>query len=251
MSGFQAPNYTQVPNDYFDLILDMTNAEIRVLSTLLRATLGYHRDEIKLSIREMARITRLDPKSVMAGAVKLEERGLIARSVGKSTTVTKWTVVIDDPKLWEKIVKTVPVGQYENASLPLKKEKKEINPASRPLDLVDAILFYEKPAMSVRQAVSDYFKINVNWDTKTSRQWIEWAMGAQITSEQIKDAAQMWSVDKRFNWSAPTLLKIFENWQLLMGETGADEIYHAGIIELPSEPMSAEEMRFIFGESNV
>ena len=123
MSGFNAPNYTQVPNDYFDLIVDMTIAEIKVLSTLLRATLGYHRDEITVTIRELARITKLDPKSVMAGAAKLEERGLIIRTVGKITTISKWTVVIDDTKLWEKIIKTVPVAQYENASLPLKRKK--------------------------------------------------------------------------------------------------------------------------------
>ena len=61
MSGFKAPNYTQIPNDYFDLVMEMTEAENKVLAALLRATLGYHRDEIKLSIRELARITRLDP----------------------------------------------------------------------------------------------------------------------------------------------------------------------------------------------
>lgn len=124
MSGFQAPNYTQVPNDFFDLINDgMTIAEIKVLSTLLRATLGYHRDEIEITIRQLARITHLDPKSVMSGASKLEERGLISRSVGKITTITKWTVVIDEPKLWEKILKTVGNDSYKNGSLPLKRKK--------------------------------------------------------------------------------------------------------------------------------
>lgn len=123
-TGFQAPNYTQVPNDFFDLINDgMTIAEIKVLSTLLRATLGYHRDEIEITIRELARITNLDPKSVMSGASKLEERGLITRSVGKITTKTKWTVVIDEPKLWEKILKTVGNDSYKNEPLPLKRKK--------------------------------------------------------------------------------------------------------------------------------
>lgn len=124
MAGFQAPNYTQVPNDYFDLVMEMTIAEIRVLSALIRVTLGYHRDEITLTIREMARITNLDPKSVMAGASKLEERGLIERTVEKITTVTKWRVVIGDPKLWEKIVKTVGNDSEEKSSLPYNKKKK-------------------------------------------------------------------------------------------------------------------------------
>ena len=95
------------------------------MAALLRTTLGYHRDEIKLSIEELARITHLDPKSVMTGATKLEERGLIERTVRKLGTVTNWTVVIEDPKLWEKIVKTVPGGQYKNDTLPLKKKKKK------------------------------------------------------------------------------------------------------------------------------
>lgn len=127
MAGFQAPNYTQVPNDYFDLIVDMTIAEIKVLSTLLRVTLGFHRDEITLTIRELARITHLDPKSVMTGAAKLEDRGLIERTVGKITTVSKWRVVIGDQKLWEKIVKTVGNDSEQKSAPPLKKEKKKEN----------------------------------------------------------------------------------------------------------------------------
>lgn len=147
MSGFQAPNYTQVPNDYFDLVMEMTIAEIRVLSALIRVTLGYHRDEITLTIREMARITNLDPKSVMAGASKLEESGLIERTVGKITTVTKWRVVIGDPKLWEKIVKTVGNDSEEKSSLPYnkKKERKKLNttPEAKPEIPAEVKLFRE------------------------------------------------------------------------------------------------------------
>jgi DnaD/phage-associated family protein len=75
----------------------------------------------------LARITHLDPKSVMSGASKLEERGLIVRSVGKITTITKWTVVIDEPKLWEKILKTVGNRQEENEPTTLKRKKEKKN----------------------------------------------------------------------------------------------------------------------------
>lgn len=144
MTGFQAPNYTQVPNDYFDLIMEMTIAEIKVLSALIRVTLGYHRDEITLSVREMARITNLDPKSVMAGASKLEERGLIERTVGKITTVTKWRVVIGDVKLWEKIVKTVGNDSEVKESLPYNKKKKSKEkeaPEAKPPTPPEVLLF--------------------------------------------------------------------------------------------------------------
>lgn len=253
MTGFQAPNYTQVPNDYFDLVMEMTEAEIKIISVLIRYTFGYHRDEIKMSVRELANATQMSTSSVWIGAEKLEARGLIERSVSNNNTATIWTVVISDTKLYRQIVKTVSNDSDKKPVLPLKKEKKEIKePATRPLDILDAILHYEKPAMTIRQAVTDYFKMNVNWDTKTARQWMEWAMGMQITSDQIKGAAEVWRTDKRFNWSAPTLQKIFEQWPALMGESiaEADPIYHAGIIELPAEPMTPEELRFIFGDAN-
>ena len=106
---------------------------------------------------------------------------------------------------------------------------KELNdlreaPTARPLDLVDGILEYQKPAQTIRQAIHEYFRLNVNWDTKTSRQWMEWAVGEKITPEQIREAADKWRSDKLFNWSSPTLTKIFEQWPALMGKSMVDDI---------------------------
>lgn len=94
MTGFQAPNYTMVPNDFFDLSKDMDTAELRVLICLMRATFGFHRPTVSMSIRQLARETRLTPKSVMAGAARLEARGLVSRSVLPSSTTT-WECVIE------------------------------------------------------------------------------------------------------------------------------------------------------------
>lgn len=92
-------------------------------------------------------------------------------------------------------------------------------PAARPLDLVDGLLKYQKPVQTIRQAIHEFFRFNVNWETKTARQWMEWATGEQITPEQIQSASDTWRNDKRFNWSTPTLQKIFEQWPALMGES--------------------------------
>lgn len=127
MTGFQAPNYTQVPNDYFDLVMEMSEAETKILTALIRVTFGYHRDEIPMSVRELATHTKMSTSSVWIGAEKLEARGLIERSVSKNNTVTNWRVVISDTKLYRQIVKTVSVDSEEKRPLPLerKKEKKE------------------------------------------------------------------------------------------------------------------------------
>jgi hypothetical protein len=82
-------------------------------------------------------------------------------------------------------------------------------------DLVDLELS-KLPSLSIRKAVQEYFKLNVNWETKTARQWLEWAHGENITAEQIASAADTWRFDKQFSWTHPTLKGIFEKWQLLM-----------------------------------
>lgn len=82
-------------------------------------------------------------------------------------------------------------------------------------DLVDLELS-KLPAMSIRKAVYEYFKLNTNWDTKYNRQWMEWAVENKITAEQIQRAADAWRSDKQFNWQVPTLKGIFEKWQMLM-----------------------------------
>ena len=98
MSGFQSPNYTQTPNDLFDELLpDMGLAELKVIMCVVRHTFGYHRDEVKLSIRTIARFTGLTVNSVMEGARQAESHGLIERYIdGNKTT------------LWRAVVSVVP-----------------------------------------------------------------------------------------------------------------------------------------------
>lgn len=85
----------------------------------------------------------------------------------------------------------------------------------RKLDLVDLELT-KLPSLSLRNAISEHFRLNVNWDTKTSRQWLEWAHNEGVTAEQIASAADTWRMDKQFNWQQPSLKGIFEKWQMLM-----------------------------------
>lgn len=89
--------------------------------------------------------------------------------------------------------------------------------AAKP-DLLDAELHYNLKPTSIRQAVKEYFKLNVNWETKMARQWMEWAVGENVTPEQVARAADLWRSDKQFNWQVPTLKGIFEKWPMLNEE---------------------------------
>ncbi len=90
----------------------------------------------------------------------------------------------------------------------------------REKDLVDGILKYSLPTVTLKSAVTTCFPFNVNWETKQAREWLEWAHGENVTPEQIKQAAETWRSDKAFNWQQPTLKLIFEKWPALMAESG-------------------------------
>jgi DnaD/phage-associated family protein len=96
MSAFQSPNYTQTPNDLFDELLpEMGLAELKVVMCIVRHTFGYHRDEVKLSIRAIARFTGLTANSVMEGARQAEDHGLIERyQDGNKTTLWRAAVSV-------------------------------------------------------------------------------------------------------------------------------------------------------------
>jgi DnaD/phage-associated family protein len=93
MAGFQAPNYTQVPNDFFEMAQDMGEAEIKVMLCIIRETFGYHRDECQLSIRKLAIGAGLTPRNAYNGAEKAITRGLIVKSVSPTNTTT-WRAVV-------------------------------------------------------------------------------------------------------------------------------------------------------------
>jgi arginyl-tRNA synthetase len=158
----------------------------------------------------------MNTASVQKGADKAIERGLIEKVIDGNKTTT-WRALVSDSEIESPSIQKLNRGDSEIESLsPIKesnKEKKES--AERKPDLVDMELS-KLPELSIRRAIQQYFRLNVNWDTKTSRQWLEWAHGENVTAEQIERASVTWREDKAFNWQVPTLKGIFEKWQLLM-----------------------------------
>lgn len=121
MTGFQAPNYTQVPNDFFVMAADMGEAELKVVLYIIRETFGYHRDECQVSIRKLALGAGLTPRNAFNGAEKAIERGLIVKTVSSTNTTTWRSVVGEDTALYPLRQRTVSLGK----SKPPVKEIKE------------------------------------------------------------------------------------------------------------------------------
>jgi DNA-binding Lrp family transcriptional regulator len=79
-------------------------------------------------------------------------------------------------------------------------------------DMKMAALLNTLSPKAIQDAIAKHFRLTPRWETKEGSQWMEWAMAEKITPEQIEAAAELWRVDKRFNWSIPTLKGIRDHW---------------------------------------
>jgi hypothetical protein len=109
-------------------------------------------------------------------------------------------------------------------------------------DLVDAILKYNLSPKAIRDAIATHFRLTPNFETKYNRQWMQWAMENDVTPEKLKVAAELWRVDKRFNWAMPTLKGIQEHWLELIGNQASAEPIPEYYKPYIPEPETANKM---------
>lgn len=219
-AAFPEPQHTQTPNNFFDMIPDMNEAELRVTLVMIRNTFGWHRNDFKMGVSKLAAAAGLSRQGALDGAAAAEERGTFRRANPDTIKEAEWELVVTlqsvDPS--SQLTPTLQsVDDYPPTSggqlgVKEKKESKE-KPKG---DLLDAEIHYKMKPMSIRDSIKEFFRLNVNWDTKTSRQWMEWAVSENITPAQVAKAADLWRSDKAFNWQVPTLKGIFEKWPMLM-----------------------------------
>lgn len=97
MSGFASPNYTQTPNDFFDMIAEMGDAELRATLVMIRQTFGFHREGFKLGINKLADAAGLSRNGAKEGAEQAEKRGTFRRTNPDAQTEAEWELVVGQP----------------------------------------------------------------------------------------------------------------------------------------------------------
>lgn len=97
MSGFQSPNYTQTPNDFFDMLPDMEHSEANITLVMIRQTFGFHRDGFKMGINKLAKAAGLSRNAAKDGAESAERRGTFRRVNPASQGEAEWELVVDQP----------------------------------------------------------------------------------------------------------------------------------------------------------
>jgi len=162
--GFEKPNYTQTPNQFFDEHMrDLNGSELKVTLAIIRKTFGFHKEKARISLTDLEEMTGLSRQSVIDGAAGAEEKGMISKV--SDGGVNQWVVNFLDQdndegsqKIRLPVVKKLDQSS-QKIRLPSTKEtinKKEIKPLAaqepeiKPIkphkpDMVDMMLAYAKP----------------------------------------------------------------------------------------------------------
>lgn len=74
-----APNYTQIPNIYFDEIMQTLNgSENLVFLTIMRKTFGWHKEKDRIAYTQIMEVSGISSRSTISSALKvLLEKGYI------------------------------------------------------------------------------------------------------------------------------------------------------------------------------
>lgn len=94
MTGFPSPNYTQTPNDFFSMVPDMEESELRVTVVMIRQTFGFHRDGFKMAVGKLAKAAGLSRQGALDGAKAAENRGTFRRSNPDEQGEAEWELVV-------------------------------------------------------------------------------------------------------------------------------------------------------------
>jgi hypothetical protein len=118
--GFSRPNYTQVPDDVFDVLLpELTESELKVLLYIIRRTFGFKKDADTISLKQMVEGIRtrdgrqldrgagVSKTSAVRGVTGLVEKGIIVAVRNRSTEKG------DEPTTYTLHFAEIPVSRFE------------------------------------------------------------------------------------------------------------------------------------------
>lgn len=230
---FKSPNYTQVPNDLFDMAKDMSESELRTTLALIRQTFGFHRLGVKMSIPELSEATGLSDQGVRNGTTAAESRGTFKRSNPGNQGKAEWELCVEpSTELTPQQVDPTPnlVDPTPHVTLTtgtvLKKEKK-IKKKKDYLDLLQELAVAE-PTKQQLQVAGLYDKMDSLFRTTFQRNKntdvvVKFILQREAQGESIERFVQ-WANRDEFNASriweyAENPIKIKTRWQVAMGDT--------------------------------
>lgn len=191
MSGFESPNYTQAPNDFFSMLPDMSEAEIRVTLVMIRQTFGFHRDGFKMGVTKLANAAGLSRQGALDGAKAAEDRGTFKRANPEAQTEAEWELVVPLNVVEGGInpVEGEPLPSRGQSSIKekIKKPIKEKKAAAKPHEPTP-------PEVLLFRSVTSRFPPRVNFeDVVKSVQKVTQRLGREATRDDLLVFYKKWT----------------------------------------------------------
>jgi hypothetical protein len=94
-AAFPEPNFTTTPNNFFTMIPDMSDAELRVTLVMFRQTFGWqNRTSFKMGLDKLAEAAGLSRQGALDGAAAAEKRGTFHRANPDTNKEAEWELVV-------------------------------------------------------------------------------------------------------------------------------------------------------------
>lgn len=204
MAGFESPNYTQTPNEFFDIYLAiMGEAEIKVVAHAIRQTLGWKRETDEISISQFQKATGLSRQGVIDGIDSAIKRGLMREAgIGKRGVKRYGLVILVDQSTQQTSQDSRPDVErgLVNVVDTQKKEKKKDSPPAGETsrnDWYDAILDIWKYTGKMNGAMQKMLQ-----GTATAKGWKEYNLEQPLASSAELRAWAAWYRATQLNGNA-------------------------------------------------
>lgn len=134
-AAFPEPNFTQVPNKFFDMLADnMESSEVRVTLIMIRQTFGFHRESFKMGLSKLSDATGLSRNAVKDGAEAAEKRGTFYRTNPDEQGEAEWALVVNEclPPMQPLTPPHATIDSHSPIKESIKKDIKEKHSADKP-----------------------------------------------------------------------------------------------------------------------
>lgn len=245
--SFQSPNYTQSPNDFYDMIPEMVESELRVTLVMIRNTFGFHRAGFKMGIRELAKASGLSEQGARDGAKLAEKRGTFKRSNPDTKKEAEWELVVQDPQLvdLQPVEVEPPASRGQTSSqlgtVPLL--KKELKKEERKIpqkkgDYLDLLKDMQAGGEKQAKIAEMYDRLDQAFRTTFNRNGstdviVKFVIAREALGEEL-DKFVTWAHRDEFSASrvweyAESPIKIKTRWQHAFAEEGTGHSFLEGV----------------------
>ena len=225
--SIQAPNYTQFPNLILDEYMEvMSGAEFKVISVIIRKTLGWHKERDRISSSQIQNKAGLSKNAVIEAIKMLKERKIITvKRTGRGKAIkTYYELDIDENNYGAENAPIKDSNGAENAPIKDSNGAENAPTKERFIKIKNKENAPDKPAPStpLMKVEKEYFELfktefgeEADYNFGGGRKLINKYLKTH-TEDKIIDLLQIWFYTGVGAWHGYSFLNLQKDWNRLL-----------------------------------